>query len=142
MIRVSAVLLAASLQIGLQDPAACASAQAAAPFEPLPVVAPEPASHGRAYATLLAGAGLVGLSFPLTDRANHAYSDYLAATDPAEVVRLYDRAVRFDRLSAAALLTGEAFFVAGVYLRFLSRPSVSRISVVLDMRRCAVSVRF
>jgi hypothetical protein len=99
-------------------------------------------SHRLAYATLLAGGGLIGLSFSLTDRANQAYSDYMAATDVTALERHYDRSVRYDRLAAAALLTGEALIVAGVWLRFLPRPGRSPVVLSADVGRCAVSLRF
>jgi len=142
MRRLTAASIAASLLVACLEPAACAAARAAGPFEVVPVEAPARPSRTWAYASLLAGAGLVGLSFAVTDRANHSYDDYLRATDPDEVRRLYDEAERYDRLSAAALLTGEALVIAGVYLRFLRRPPGSRVTLSLDASRCAVSLRF
>ena len=142
MKRVAAVLLAASLVIVPVRPAACAPAQAAGPFEEVPAgTAPAP-PHRWAYLSLAAGAGLVGLSFALTDRANRAYDEYLVATAPGDVGRLYDRAVRYDRWSATALLTGEALVATGVWLRFLHRPASRRLSFAVAPDRCAVSLRF
>jgi hypothetical protein len=137
-----AAVLAASLLTELLVPAACAARQAADPFEPVPVEPAARAPHRLAYASLLTGAGLAGLSFALTDRANHRYADYLAATDPAAISRAYDEAVRLDRVSAAALLTGEALIAVGAWLRFLQRPARPRLALTVDSGRCAVSLRF
>jgi len=142
MKRLVAALVAAGVLIGVVPPAACADAQAAGPFEPVPLEQPAPAPHRLAWTALLAGAGLVGTSFALTDRANRAYDDYLAATEPAEVARLYDRSVHLDRLSAAALLGGEALIATAVWLRFLHRPAPRRVALSLEGGRCAVSLRF
>ena len=137
-----AASLAASLLFELSLPAACAARQAAGPFESVPLEPPVRAPHHLAYGSLLAGAGLVGLSFALTDRANRSYDGYLTATAPAEIGHLYDETVRLDRLSAATLLTGEALIAAGVWLRFLHRPAPQRVALTVDARRCAVSLRF
>ena len=142
MKRIVAAVLAASLIIESLLPAACAARQAAGPFEPVPIEPPARASHRLAHGSLLAGAGLVGLSFALTDRANRSYDRYLASTSPAEIGRLYDDAVRFDRLSAASLLTGEALIVTGIWLRFLRRPAPQRVALTVGTRRCAVALRF
>jgi len=142
MKRIVAAVLAASLIIESLLPAACAARQAAGPFEPVPIEPPARASHRLAHGSLLAGAGLVGLSFALTDRANRSYDDYLTATAPAEIGHLYDETVRLDRLSAAALLTGEALIATGVWLRFLHRPAPRRVALTVDAHRCAVSLRF
>ena len=137
-----AASLAASLLFELSLPAACAARQAVGPFEPVPLEPPVRAPHHLAYGSLLAGAGLVGLSFALTDRANHTYDSYLSATTPAEIGHLYDETVRLDRLSAATLLTGEALIAAGIWLRFLHRAAPQRVALSVDARRCAVSLRF
>ena len=142
MKRFVAALLAASLVAELSLPAACAAQQAADPFEAVPLAPAARPPHRLAYASLLAGAGLVGLSFTLTDRANRRYDDYLNATQPAEISRLYDESVRLDHLSAAALLTGEALIAAGVWLRFLRRPAPQRAALIVEPGRCAVSLRF
>ena len=142
MKHVVAALLAASLLFELSLPAACAARQAAGPFEAVPLEPPPRAPHRLAYGSLLAGAGLVGLSFALTDRANRSYDRYLDAPAPAEIGHLYDDTVRLDRLSAAALLTGEALIATGVWLRFLRRPAPQRVALTVDARRCAVSLRF
>ena len=137
-----AASLAASLLLELPLPAACAARQAAGPFESVPLEAPVRVPHHLAYGSLLAGAGLAGLSFALTDRANRSYDRYLTATAPDEIGRLYDETVRLDRLSAAALLTGEALIATGVWLRFLRRAAPRRIALAVDASRCAVSLRF
>ena len=142
MRRVAVAVLAASLLVAAAQPAARATAQAAAPFEPVPAESPGSPSHLWAYTSLVAGAGLVGFSFVLTDRANRAYDEYLDATSLNDLNRLYDETVRYDRLSAAALLTGEALVAAGVWLRFLHRPAPRRLSLTVGPDRCAVSLRF
>jgi hypothetical protein len=139
---VVAALLAASLLCESCSPAACAVRQAAGPFESVPLDPPVREPHRLACGSLLAGAGLIGLSFALTDRANRRYDTYLAATEPAEIDRLYDETARLDRLSAAALLTGEALVVTGVWLRFLHRPAPRGVALNVDARRCAVSLQF
>ena len=142
MKRAVAALLAASLTAPFCLPAVCVAAQAAGPFEVVPPEAPARGPHRLAWASFLAGAGLVGASLVLTDRANRAYDDYLVATDPAELGRLYDRARRYDRLSAAALLTGEARVATAVWLRFIRRSPGSRLTLLAEPDRCAVSLRF
>jgi hypothetical protein len=142
MKRAVAAALAASLLLQLHPPAACAAAQAADPFERVPLEDRPRTSHHWAYASLVAGAGLAGLSFVLTDRANRTYDRYLTATDPAKVSRLYDETRHYDRLSAASLFAGEALFAAGVWLRFLHRPALKRVVLTVDPSRCAVSLRF
>lgn len=137
-----AAALAASFLLQVGSPAACAAAQAAGPFERVPLEDQPRTSHRWAYASLVAGAGLAGLSFVLTDRANRTYDRYLTATDPAEVSRLYDESQHYDRLSAASLFAGEALFAAGVWLRFLRRPAPNRVVLTVDPSRCAVSLRF
>ena len=142
MKRIVAAMLAVSVLSGLFPTAAGATRPAAGPFEVVPIAHPIRTSHRLAYASLLAGGGLVGLSFTLTDRANHSYRDYLSATEPAAISRLYDDAARFDHLSATALLTGEALIAAGVWLRFLHRPAPQRVALTVEPGRCAVSLRF
>jgi hypothetical protein len=136
-----AALLAAGLLVPL-FPAARARAQAAVPFERVSLERPPGRPHRLAWTCLATGAGLVGASFAITDRANRAYDEYLRSTEPDEIGRLYDRAVRDDRLSAAALLTGEALLATGIWLRFLHRPPPSRLAVVVESDRCALSLRF
>jgi hypothetical protein len=139
---IMAASLAASLLFGPCPPATCATRQVAGPFESVPLEPPARPPHRLAYGALLTGAGLVGLSFAVTDRANRTYDRYLDDALPAEVDHLYDETVRLDRLSAAALLTGETLLVTGVWLRFLRRPVPPRVALTLDASRCAVSLRF
>lgn len=165
MMRILAAFLAASLAAQVFLPAVCASARAAeplsgasagperadvvrdpgpppTPFEIVAQATPPRRSHRLAWASFLTGAGLVGLSFALTDRANDAYDDYLLATNAADAERLYDRTRRYDRLSAASLLTGEALVATAVWLRFVRPRPESRVALVAGPDRCAVSLRF
>lgn len=141
MTRFLAALLAAGLLLPIL-PAARARAQAAVPFEPVPLGRAAGHPHRLAYGCLLTGAALVGASFAITDRANHAYDEYLVATRASDIRRLYDRAVLDDRLSAGALLGGEALIAAGVWLRFLHHPPGDRLRVAVAPGQCAVSLRF
>ncbi|HVP15064.1 MAG TPA: hypothetical protein VMS88_05945 [Terriglobales bacterium] len=136
-----AMLTAAGFLLSLRPPAACAAAATAGPFETVPIGAAPRTSHRWAYVSLAAGAGLAGLSFAITARANRTYDEYLQATDPAEATRLYDRTVHFDRLAGASLLGGEALVAFGVWLRFLHRPA-RPATISLGPGRCAVSLRF
>jgi len=88
------------------------------------------------------GAALIGSSFLFAERADDAYSDYLAATRPDRIERLYDRAVLNDRLSSGSLLTGEALLAAGIYLRFVRRPPAGRLTLAVEPGRCALAWRF
>jgi len=142
MIRGTAAALAATIALELLDPAACAHAQAAGPFRPVPIPPSAPRNQAWAYTTLASGAGLVGLSFVFSQRADDAYADYLVSTDPDQIQVLYDRAVRNDHLSQASLLTGEALVAAGLYLRFIRRPGTRRASLSLRPTRWVVSYRF
>jgi hypothetical protein len=136
-----AASLAAILILEVFEPAVCAHAQAAGPFETVPMpVRSSTSGHRAAYLTIGAGLGLVGVSFALRRRANGRYAEYLAGTDPDEIVRLYGQTVSLDRWSAAALIGGELVVAGGVYLRFL-RPT-SRVRLAVTPSRCAVSLRF
>ncbi len=141
MMRFLAALLAAGL-LAPMLPAAGARAQAAVPFESVPLERPAGRPHLLAYSCMLAGAGLVGASFALNDRADRSYHQYLVAIPPADFDRLYHRAVLQDRLSAGALLAGEGLIAAGVWLRFLHRPATERVGLVVEPGLCAVSLRF
>ncbi len=132
-----ASVLAAALTL-----AACAPARAADPFPVVEMHEAKRPSHRLAYATLLAGAGLVAGSFALGERANTLYDDYHRATDPAEVDRLWTRTVHYDRLSSAAMIGGQGLLVTGLWLRFLRHPGDSRWSASLGPSSCAVSLRF
>jgi hypothetical protein len=128
--RFLAALLAAFVAWG--------SEAAASDFEALP--RPPAPSHYAAYACFLAGAGLIGVSFPLARRADHAYDRYLVANTESEVVRLFDESAHYDRLASASLLSGEVLIAAGLYLRFIRHPA--RVELSLGSRRCGVSYRF
>ena len=157
MRRFPAIILAAVISIsGISHTAACAQTQAASPFEE--VVQPEGRSSGHfwAYSSIVGGVGLVGLSFFVKDRADRRYDDYLAATDPAQIDRLYDETVRLDRWSTASLLTGQVLVALGVYLRFVkgptresaslsgrdAYPAPARLGLELEPTRWALSVKF
>lgn len=94
-------------------------AQDAAPSSPAP-------SHTRAYVALGAGAALTGASFLLAEKADRDYARYLAETDPARLEDAYQQAKRGDRLSAAALVAGQAGFALAIYWRFLHHPREAR----------------
>src|SRR5437763_5545081 len=116
MMRGMAAMLAAVLFANATIPAACAFAQAAAPFPEVSVPAvPRGQSHRGAYAAILTGAGLVAGSFVFEHRADQAYDRYLSGTDPGEIESAYDDARRYDNLSTATLLTGEALVGIGLY---------------------------
>lgn len=142
MFRVTAAALAACIVLELLGPAGRGEAQAAEPFRVVPIEAPARRSHTWAYVTLAGGAGLVGISFTFARRADDAYAEYLVSTDLGSLDVLYDRAVRNDQLSHSSLLTGEALIAFGLYLRFIRRPTVGRLSLSLLPSRCGVSCRF
>jgi hypothetical protein len=126
----------------LAGPAARLALAQPSPFPEVPMPAPARHSYTWAYASLIVGASMMGSSFAFSNRANHAYRDYLQAVEPEVIERLYDRAVRNDRLSSATLLGGEALIATGLYLRFLRNPPESRLSVAIGPTRCALSLRF
>lgn len=142
MARARAALLAVLLLPGLPIPAVCDPSRAASAFVEVPLSEPPQRSHLLAYLTLAVGAGMVGGSFGLGQQANDAYENYLAATDPADITRTYERTVRYDRWSSAVLVTGEALVATAVYLRFLRRGENERVAVALSPGRCALSYRF
>jgi len=135
---------AASLAVILVATAACTEVRAAEPFPEVTDVTPAPRSHRWAYASMVAGIGLVGGSFIVSRRADDTYRDYLAATDPHTIERLYDRTVLQDRIASSSLLGGEALFALGIYLRFIrhAAPSSSRTGLLLTPTSCALSLRF
>jgi hypothetical protein len=137
-----AAVLAAGLAFAVVQPAARALAQAADPFPEVPVPNPPPRSYTWAAVSLVSGAALIGSSFGFADAANRRYREYLRATDPARIARLYDDSVIRDRLSTASLVTGEALIAAGLYLAFLRRPESARLGLVLEPARCGVSLRY
>lgn len=140
--RRTVALVATSLVVPLFVPAAWAQTPAAEPFPTVPVQAQPRRSHMVSYLTIAGGAALIGYSFALNGRADRAYDEYLASTDPAEIEALYDRTVHFDRLSQASLLSGELLVATGLYLRFIRRPQARGVSFRIEPARCAVSYRF
>ena len=142
MPRMTAAAFAALLILQSTIPAARAHAQAAEPFPVVPLESPAPRRHTWAYLTLAGGAGLVGVSFLYSARADDAYALYLASTDPTAIEALYDRAGSNDRRAQVTLLAGEAMLAGGLYLRFVRRPSPARLSLSLRPSRCALAFRF
>ena len=142
MKRTVASLVAALLVIASIDPAVCVGAQSAGPFPVVPLNAAPHRSHLRAYASLVAGAGLIGGSFAFAKRADRTYDEYLVATERDAIEDLFDRTAHYDRLAGGALLTGEVLVAAGLYLRFLRRPPAARLGLDLSPRRCAATLRF
>ena len=142
MRRITAAWLAALLFAEALFPAARASAQAASPFPEVPLPSNSQGTHVAAYLSMLGGAGLIGASYVFADRANDRYAEYLTATDPGEITRLYDDTVTLDRLASGSLLAGEALIATGLYLRFLRRPPTSRLDLSVGPTRCALAWRF
>lgn len=139
MTRTLAAIFAAIVVFG-GGPAPAAAADS--PFPRVPLSDTSRPSHRAAYACLAAGAGLVGVSFAYSHRANQEYERYLVASEPQEILRRFDETERYDRLSNGTLLAGEALLAVGVYLRFLRSPPASRLTLAVDPGRCAVSFRF
>lgn len=122
--------------------AACAHAQAAAPF-PVEDTAPPPErSHALANSAIVVGLALIGSSFIFEHQADQAYDAYLIAIDPDEITRLYDRSASYDRLSAAALIGGNALVATGLVMRFVHRPPPNHLRLELGLRRCDLTYRF
>jgi len=140
--RWTGAALAALLTLSIVLTAAGARAQAAEPFPVVPLEPPVSRRHTWAYVTLAGGAALVGLSFSFSSKADDTYAAYLVSTDPAEIERLYDRAVANDHRAQASLITGEVLIAAGLYLRFIRRPGPSKVSLSLRPSQCALSHRF
>lgn len=140
----AATLFAGLLTAGSLLPmlAACAHAQAAFAFEQVPRPVEEHESHRAAYLCALAGAGLIGASFPMADEADRRYLRYLTETDLARIDDRFHATVRMDRLASASLLTGEGLLATAVYLRFLRHPAGARLTLVVEPSACAVSWRF
>ena len=128
------------LLLALAGTAACTVARAADPFPEVALPPPAHHSHAWAYGSLALGAGLIGGSFLISERADASYREYLAATDPGRIEELYDRTVLQDRIASGSLLTGEALLALGVYLRFLRHPESSRASLRLSPGRCALAL--
>ena len=132
-----AILLGPTLQ-----PAARALAQAAETFPQVPLPEPPKRSHTWALVSFAAGAGLVAASFGLADAGDRRYSEYLRATDPDRITKLYDEAVLFDRAAATSIITGEVLIATAIYLAFLRRPEPPRVSAMIEPARCGLSLRF
>ncbi len=136
-----AAVLAAIAMFATVEPALAVAAPST-PFEQVALPPPQRHPHRLAYACMVSGAGLIGASFAFADHADRTYVRYLDSTEPAEIDRLFDETVRYDRLSSGSLIGGELLVAFGLYLRFLRRPTGRRLSLSLDARRCAVSYRF
>lgn len=138
-----AVMLAVMLMVATVVPAAAAPPEpAAAPFPVVPLPAAAHQSHRAAWICLGAGAGLIGTSFVIHDRANRRYSDYLHSNDVSQLDQLYEDTRRLDRISAASLIAGEVVFAAGVYLRFLRDAPTARLSLAWEGNACVARWRF
>jgi hypothetical protein len=86
----------------------------------LPPPAPPrgPSLFGRKWFQLgLVGVGavLTGGAAVLRHQGDLSYDRYLEASDPDVIEREYDRTIRYDRLSAATLGTGQVVFTAGLF---------------------------
>jgi len=139
--------MAASLAVMLLFAPALATAAAppetaAGPFPIVPMPHPPSDRHRGAWVCLASGAGLVGASFLVHQRANQRYGEYLSSNDPSRLDDLYNQTVTLDRLSAASLLSGELLLAAGVYLRFLRAAPSSRLSLALEDGLCVARWRF
>lgn len=130
----------------LQPVAAGAFAQAAHPFPEVPVTEPLRGSHRWAYASMAAGAVLIGVSFPLSARADDLYDQYLVATDPGRIEHLYDDTNRYDWYARGTLIGGQVLIATGLYLRFIRHPKpaaqTSRLGLEVTPSRCALAWRF
>jgi heme A synthase len=140
--RRTAAWLHAALVGVLVTGAVCAPARAAFAFEVVPRLVEPRRPHAAAYACALAGAGLIGASFPLADDADRRYRTYEREADPTRIAGRWDATVRADRLASGALLTGEALLATAVWLRFLQRPGEHHVALEVAPARCAVSCSF
>lgn len=127
---------------GMLFSAACALAQAAAPFPVVDVQPPHARSHRLANATMITGMGLIAASFAFERAADRSYDEYLTAIEPTQITALYDRARRMDRFSSASLISGNALLATGIVLRFVHRPRPARVGLLLDPHRCAFACWF
>ena len=137
-----AALFRASVASLLIAQAAGARAPTAFAFEVVPRATPVHRSHIAAWGCALAGAGLVGASFPLTATADRRYHAYLGETDPEAIAGRWNSCVRADRVASGSLLVGEALIVTGTWLGFVHRRRESRVALELEPTRCALSCRF
>ena len=140
-----AALLLAVLASGAPSAAAWAQASTApadtsSPFEVIPRSATVRESSKWVWITAIAGAALVGASFPLADEADRRYDAYLAETDVTRIDERFRATERMDRISSSVLLAGEGLLATAVWLRFVRGDR----HVALDVRtdRCALAVRF
>lgn len=138
----SVCVLSALASFGGVVPAVCAPAQTAKPFEEVVLPGRRHESHLAAYVTMATGAGLIGGSFAIRNRAQGRWDDYLSATDPAKISRLYDETVYMDRWSSGSLIVGEGLVALGLYMRFIRHASTDRVSLNVEPSRCALSLRF
>ena len=86
---------------------------------PPPAPPPGPSLLGKRWLhwTLIGvGAALSGGAAALRHQGDRAYEQYLDATRPADIERLYDRTVHYDRLSSVALGVGQLALTSGLYL--------------------------
>ena len=115
-------------------------ADSASPFEVVPRSASLRHSTKWAWITAIAGATLVGASFPLADEADRRYSAYLAETDVSRIDERYHATQRMDRISSGALLAGEVLLGTAVWMRFVRGDRHVALDVRMD--RCALALRF
>jgi len=138
--------IAASVRAALASAAligaVCAEARAAPAFELVERARPPHTRHLAAYACALAGAGLIGASFPLADEANRRYAAYEAESDPTRITARWDATVRADHVASAALLTGEGLLVTATWLRFVHHPASTRVAIGITPSRCVVACSF
>jgi len=137
MKRCLAAILAAMIVSG--PPAA---ALADGPFETVPIPTRPKQPHVAAYLCVAAGAGLIAGSYRVAHRADDEYARYLRAESPDEIRSAFAATRRDDRWASGMLLGGEALIAAGVYLRFLRRPSPRAVALVVEPGACAVRWRF
>jgi hypothetical protein len=123
-------------------PAACDTAQAAAPFPVVPVEEKNPHPHRAAYVCIGSGVLLTGASFLIAREADQTYSQYLNETDPDKITELYDHTVWLDHWSRGTLLGGQALIISGLYLRFIRHPAADKLSLLVAPNRCALVLRF
>lgn len=142
MRRALAALLLAGYVTGAPEWAVCANAQAASLFEEIEVRQPPKRAHRIAWLTGLAGAGMIAASFPLANRSDQRYGQYLAEVDIAKIDGRFRDSQRADRIASGALIVGEVLLVSAVYLRFVRPRETSRVAVDLMGSRCALSYRF
>ncbi|MEO5988115.1 MAG: hypothetical protein ABIU54_04705 [Candidatus Eisenbacteria bacterium] len=137
-----AALLLAGYVTGAPEWAVCANAQTASLFQEVEVRRPPKRSHTASWLSGLAGMGLIAASFPLANRADQRYHEYLAEVDVSHIDERFRDSQRADRIASGSLIAGEVLLVSGAYLRFIRPRDKSRVSIALLPSRCAVSYRF